>query len=245
MYFLVITKSDPNRSCDAQTPRSQQECGGGIGEQRGPVGSKSRGRAKWLICGMLPLLAVLTAVPDAGAIPYYARKYGTNCTQCHVLPPLLNEFGQRFIANGYRLPELERKTSEFPQATPISAWNTYRVEANQTGDWAKGYPNRVELITSDSVTPWLSYFVEWRTLSYQTTSGGRLRNRSGRFEDMFVTFSAPKNVSVSVGQFRMINQWDVSRRLTLSTPRTFGAGVSGEASAGSSRLTSLFRGISG
>ncbi len=239
IYDLGYTKYDPSTSCAAQASRSHQGCADESGEQQRLADPESSGRAKWLIPSMLSLLAVLTAVPHASAIPYYARKYGTNCTRCHVLPPMLNEFGQRFIANGYRLPELVRKTSEFPQATPISAWNTYRVEANQTGDWAKGYPNRVELISSDSVTPWLSYFVEWRTLSYQTTSGGRLRNRSGRFEDMFVTFSAPKNVSVSVGQFRMINQWDVSRRLTLSTPRTFGAGVSGEASAGSSRLTSL------
>ena len=189
---------------------------------------------------ILVLLALaLWAESQAGAIPYYARKYGVNCTQCHVLPPMLNEFGQRFFANGYRLPELDRKTLEFPEAIPIAAWNTYRVEANQENDWAKGYPNRVELISSDSVTPWLSYFVEWRTLSYQTTSAGPLRNRSGRFEDLFVTFTGPKRVSVSVGQFRMINQWDVSRRLTLSTPRTFGAGVSGEASGASSRLTSL------
>lgn len=189
---------------------------------------------------ILVLLALaLWAESQAGAIPYYARKYGVNCTQCHVLPPMLNEFGQRFLANGYRLPELQRQTSEFPEAIPIAAWNTYRFEANQENDWAKGYPNRVELISSDSVTPWLSYFVEWRTLSYQTNSSGRLKNRSGRFEDLFVTFTAPKRLSVTVGQFRMINQWDVSRRLTLSTPRTFGAGVAGEPSVSSSRLTSL------
>lgn len=156
---------------------------------------------------------------------------------------MLNEFGQRFVANGYRLPELKRHTSELPEAIPIAAWITYRFEANQENDRAKGFPNRVELISSDSVTPWLSYFVEWRTLSYQTTSSGPLRNRSGRFEDLFVTFTGPKGLSLSVGQFRMINQWDVSRRLTLSTPRTFGAGVAGEPSASSSRLSSL-RGFS-
>ena len=192
----------------------------------------------------LTFLALSSAmIPTAQAVPYFARKYNVRCTQCHVLPPMLNEFGQRFVANGYRLPELDRQTTKFPEALPIAAWNTYRVDASQEADWAKGYPNRIELISADEVTPWLSYFVEWRTLSYQTNSAGRLRNRSGRFEDLFVLFAAPKRVSLTVGQFRMINQWDVSRRLTLSTPRAFGAGIDGEPSLTSSRLTSL-RGFS-
>jgi hypothetical protein len=34
-----------------------------------------------------------------------------------------------------------------------------------------------------------------------------------------------------VGQFRMLNQWDVSRRLTLSEPLAFSAGVGGRSSS--------------
>jgi len=162
-------------------------------------------------------------VPEAGAIPYFARKYDVRCSQCHSLPPVLNEFGQRFVVSGYKLPELP------PVATtiPVAVWFSHRAELDTTGDRAKAFPNRVELISSDSLLPWLSYFAEWRTVSYQTTSAHRLLGRHGRFEDLFLLFSFPRNLSLTVGQFRMLNQVDVSRRLSLSEPLAFSAGVPG------------------
>lgn len=181
------------------------------------------------------MILVVLSESAAYGVPYFARKYNTNCTKCHALPPMLNEFGQRFVANGYRLPEL-KKTEGF--TIPLALWNSYRIDADHERDWAKGYPNRVELIASDSINSWLGYFVEWRTLSYGTGSNGRLGGRHGRFEDLFLQFTLPKKVFITAGQFRMINQWDVSRRLTLAEPIAFSAGVPGERSS-RSRLTSL------
>src|SRR5688572_24485046 len=168
------------------------------------------------------------------AVPYFARKYDIQCSRCHLLPPMLNKFGQRFAANGYKLPELDRATDTIP----LAVWLSYRVEADETNDRAKGYPNRVEIISSDALTSWLSYFVEWRTLSYQTTGSQRLLGRHGRFEDAFVQLWLPKRVAITIGQFRMLNQWDVSRRLTLSEPLAFSAGVAGAFSS-NARLRSL------
>lgn len=111
---------------------------------------------------------------------------------------MLNEFGQRFVANGYRLPEL-KKTEGF--TIPAAIWNSYRIDADHERDWAKVYPNRVELIASDSINSWLGYFVEWRTLSYGTGSNGRLGGRHGRFEDLFLQFILPKKVFITAGQF--------------------------------------------
>ena len=57
------------------------------------------------LCG-----AILTSllVPDeAQAIPAFARKYNTNCMDCHTAPPVLNAYGQRFLENGYQLPGTE------------------------------------------------------------------------------------------------------------------------------------------
>ena len=177
-----------------------------------------------LFCGSVP----------GEAVPYFARKYDVRCSQCHLLPPMLNEFGQRFVANGYKLRELERKADTIP----LAVWSSYRIEIDQTNELAKGYPNRVELISSDALTSWLSYFVEWRTLSYQTTGSQRLLGRHGRFEDAFLQFWLPKRVAVTVGQFRMLNQWDVSRRLSLSEPIGYSAGVGGAFSS-NARLRSL------
>ena len=170
----------------------------------------------------------------AAAVPYFARKYDVTCTRCHLLPPTLNEFGLRFAANGYKLPELVRSRTTLP----IAVWLTQRFEVNESNGRAKGFPNRVELISADAVTPWLSYFVEWRPLSYQTTGNQRLLGRHGRFEDVFLQFWLPKRTVVTVGQFRMLNQWDVSRRLHLSEPQAFSAGVGGRSSR-NARLASL------
>lgn len=180
------------------------------------------------------LLLFALTVPQVFAVPYFARKYNVRCAQCHLLPPVLNEFGQRFVANGYKLGELKIES----RAVPIAAWITHRAEIDETNDRAKAYPNRVELISSDALTPWLSYFVEWRTLSYQTTASQRLLGRHGRFEDVFVQFWLPKRVALTVGQFRMLNQVDVSRRLTLSEPLAYSASVPGLPS-NDARLSSL------
>lgn len=190
------------------------------------------------LSGIAPALAFLTIVlmlaQVAQAVPYFARKYDVRCSHCHLLPPVLNEFGQRFVANGYKLPELAKKA----QTIPLAMWVSHRVEVDEENERAKGYFNRVEAISSDALTPWLSYFVEWRTLSYQTTSSQRLLGRHGRFEDLFVQFWLPQRVAITVGQFRMVNQVDVSRRLSLSEPLAFSAGVGGKSSR-NARLGSL------
>ena len=58
-----------------------------------------------ILCGTL--LTFLLAPEEAQAIPAFARKYNTNCMDCHTAPPMLNAFGQRFLENGYQLPGTE------------------------------------------------------------------------------------------------------------------------------------------
>ncbi len=53
--------------------------------------------------------------PDAKAIPVFARKYNTTCFTCHTTPPLLNDFGLRFQANGYELPGTLEKFAQADQ----------------------------------------------------------------------------------------------------------------------------------
>lgn len=181
----------------------------------------------------LLLLLALTA-SQMVAVPYFARKYDVACARCHLLPPVLNEFGQRFVANGYRLEELKSAG----RTVPVALWITQRAEIDETNDRAKAFPNRVEFISSDRLTRWLAYFVEWRTLSYQTTGSQRLLGRNGRFEDAFFQFWLPKRVALTVGQFRMVNQVDISRRLTLSEPLGYSASVGG-LPTNNTRLNSL------
>lgn len=47
----------------------------------------------------------LAAAAPASALPVFARRYGMSCTTCHSGgPTVLNEFGEAFRDNGYRIP---------------------------------------------------------------------------------------------------------------------------------------------
>lgn len=182
--------------------------------------------------GALLVVAVTTAAPPAAdAAPHFARRYEVSCSRCHVLPPKLNEFGERFLAAGYDSPELTAKTT-----WPFALWTTGRAESRRLDDGEGGerdeispYVNRVELIAGGRlIKPWLSYFLEWRLVSQETRGDGTLRNRSGRLEDAFLLFAPGEHLELTVGQFRQVNQVDVSRRLSLSEPVVLSASLAGE-----------------
>ncbi|MGQ0714779.1 MAG: hypothetical protein ACT4PJ_13770 [Gemmatimonadaceae bacterium] len=185
----------------------------------------------------LSLILGLAPPAAAGEIPYFARRYGVACSQCHVAPPKLNAFGEEFIARGYEMPGLT------PRATwPFAIWASGRSESLPlppgAADDVRAYLNRVELISGGKVVaPWLSYFVEWRPVSQEARSDGTLRDRAGRFEDLFVTATAGR-AELTIGQFRQIAQVDVSRRLGLSEPLVLSASLPG-AAGGTSREVSL------
>ena len=130
------------------------------------------------------------------------------------------------------------KAAPSHKTVPLSVWATQRLKSSDSGDFTKSFPNRIEVISGGEITDRISYFVEWRALSYQTASGGRLKDRSGRFEDLFLIFQLTDRFSVTAGQFRMLSQWDASRKLSLSTPVAFSASVGGEPAL-SSRISSL------
>lgn len=181
---------------------------------------------------------LLAALPDAAVgIPYFARKYGVACSHCHVAPPKLNATGEAFLARGYALEGLEAR-----RTWPLALWLSGRSEALPGVGPVRNYLNRVEAISGGRiVAPWLSYFVEWRAVSLETRGDGSLRDRSGRFEDLFLVASAATG-EATVGQFRLISQVDVSRRLGLSEPLLLSSSLAGSPGA-SARQTAL-RGFS-
>lgn len=181
------------------------------------------------------------SLTEAGerAIPYFARKYGVACSTCHVTPPKLNEVGEEFLARGYRLPGGRPES----RTVPAALWVSTR------GDWLPGsaenipYVNRVELISGGRLFgESRSYFVEWRAVSLEAQADGSLRDRSGRFEDLFAQQELSRDALLVLGQFRMLTQVDVSRRLWLSEPAALSTSLAGDP-ASTPRLTSL-RGFS-
>ena len=180
---------------------------------------------------------LFTAPPASEAIPYFARRYGVTCNACHALPPKLNAFGENFRRNGYSAPTLRAR-----RTVPMALWVSGRYDAlpdapNQF-DATRSYVNRIEAVSGGRlVAPWLSYFVEWRPLSLETRGDGSLRDRSGRFEDLFLT-ATTGGFGLTAGQFRQVDQVDVSLRLGLSEPLALAASLPGEADA-DPRITSL------
>ncbi|MGQ0765729.1 MAG: hypothetical protein ACT4OZ_08695 [Gemmatimonadota bacterium] len=180
------------------------------------------------------------AMPRAATpTPHFARQFGVSCSRCHVSPPKLNAYGEEFVANGYEMPELRSR-----RTVPLAVWVSARSERlpgvrGPAAEASQAYINRVELISGGKVVaPWMSYFVEWRAISRESRSDGTLRDRSGRFEDLFVTASRSQ-VELTIGQFRQIGQVDVSRRPGLSEPLALSASLPSTRSEGTSRQRAL------
>lgn len=189
-----------------------------------------------LACLTLALAVALSET--AYAIPQYARTHGLRCNACHVVPPKLNAFGLAYWQRGYRLPE---SMSDRPkrETFPFAAWITARQEDRLDREFGEGYVPRVELISGGAIgDTTLSYFVEWRMISLESRGDGTLLDRSGRFEDAFVNWQPTDATQFTFGQFRPLNQYDVSRRLSVSEPIVFSTSLPGEPTA-DSRVTAL------
>ena len=92
-----------------------------------------------ILCGTL--LTFLLAPEEAQAIPAFARKYNTNCMDCHTAPPMLNAFGQRFLENGYQLPGTEdggstgKKKLGDLNLDDVSQYVGFRLVGNAVRSW--------------------------------------------------------------------------------------------------------------
>lgn len=190
-------------------------------------------------CLAVAYVVLMPAPGSAEDIPYFARKYGLECRHCHVSPPKLNEFGEAFVRNNYRLPQLEEREG---RTVPLAVWVSSRADLPARAEGmdrrVRAYINRLEVISGgQAVVPWLSYFVEWRPVSFELRADGTLRDRSGRFEDLFLTARRDR-LEVSVGQFRQVDQVDISRRLGVAEPGFFSRSLPG-GGAGTPREVAL------
>ncbi len=192
----------------------------------------------WRFASSLAFCAVLgiTTPSLLEATPQFARTYRVDCSYCHSAPPRLNERGIRFLAAGYRVDGEERAPT-----IPLAVWNTVDLEWRHSADLEKGFPSRIELISAGPIGGTRAvYFAEWRALSQSIGANGRLLDRSGRFEDLFVRVPVTSggSLSITAGQFRALAQVDVSQRLSLSEPLVFSSSLPGLRAA-DARLTGL------
>ena len=57
-----------------------------------------------LVAAAVGIIMYFVAMPQARAVPSFARKYQTSCQTCHTVFPVLNPFGEAFRRDGYRFP---------------------------------------------------------------------------------------------------------------------------------------------
>jgi hypothetical protein len=147
------------------------------------------------------MLVSLLAPEEAQAIPAFARKYNTNCMDCHTAPPALNPFGQRFLENGYQLPGTEdggitgkKKLGEL-NLDDVSNYLGFRLVGNTTSSWTFKqqnppgtdqnkteftFPKEFALFAGGTVTKNVGFFVE---LAHDNSGGG------AELERGFATFN--------------------------------------------------------
>ena len=156
----------------------------------------------------------------AYATPQFARQTSNNCIICHVSVPKLNLTGENFRALGYIMPDKYDKGVK--KTIPLSVWITTRYEDKKEDNVDDLFIPKVEIISGGKIGDLpLSYFIESRIVSESLNSDKSLRSRSGRFEDAFVQWGIDDQWSFKVGQFRALNQVDVSLRLSPSEPTLF------------------------
>ncbi len=131
----------------------------------------------------------------ASALPVFAHRYGLSCQTCHTIIPQLTPFGERFLANGFRLPGAR---GAFPIAIKT---NLAYSSAPDPSGLPKAIVDEVEVLSGGTLGNNTSYWMEQYVLD-----GGR----SGQPRDMWVeitgkhaAFSATSLFRAKVGQFTL------------------------------------------
>ena len=76
---------------------------------------------KKITLSLAGLLAAVALVPDASALPVFARQTGMACRACHFQHfPLLNSFGRAFKASGYTMMGAQSKVEDEHLSIPVN-----------------------------------------------------------------------------------------------------------------------------
>ena len=105
---------------------------------------------RWVVSS---LVLVALAEP-VSALPIFARRYGTSCLTCHVMPPKLNAFGIAFRNNGFRIPLNEEELVKQPDtALGAPAWEKLWPKAVWPGSIPGMPPVALRVMTDVNIRP--------------------------------------------------------------------------------------------
>ncbi|MBM3476936.1 MAG: hypothetical protein FJX75_27005 [Armatimonadetes bacterium] len=159
---------------------------------------------------------VLASARPALAIPVFARQYDFRCVSCHDPFPRLNDFGERFRVDGYRLPwPEENEKTAFEGQVPVSV--RANVGLRGPSDWEPGTQlglQRVDILSAGWLGRNVSYFAAWTpgigddawywnepdkfevaNVLFTDVDSTGLDVRFGRFEPAYITASGRRSLS--------------------------------------------------
>ncbi|MFQ5668953.1 MAG: hypothetical protein ACE5HD_00360 [Acidobacteriota bacterium] len=135
--------------------------------------------------GLGAILAGFGFLPDAQAMPNFARQYEVACSVCHTIVPRLNKTGYDFRRAGFRMPdeignirdfETERGTAAFKVANYFSA----RLQANLS--WLnRDHTNSIGAYDPNGGTTNLNN-IEFKEFTLYPLTGGFLGNWAAESE---------------------------------------------------------------
>lgn len=155
-------------------------------------------------------------------IPAFARKYGTSCQTCHVMPPRLNAYGEAFRLNGYQLPQGDADlVRDEPLAMGAPGWRdlfpnaiwpgtipgmppiAMRVIADyETRSHANSnfeFPHEIELLMGGTFGQGIGAYLE---TEWQPGSGALIQQVFVKYQDVLGFARLPRrSLNVWVGKF--------------------------------------------
>lgn len=180
---------------------------------------------RWLTLSLLAATLMGLLPGPSWAVPPFARKYGFDCTMCHVQYPKLNDFGQSYRDNGYRIMGKETLDKTVLETAPPIAMRTSVGYNHDTFDNPGGPENDIRAFQVNGVDSlagglfsdrigflavYLPEIAGSRHVAAQT-SALEMANvvysaldaplpftlRFGRFEPAYVAFSAKRTFTVA------------------------------------------------
>lgn len=125
----------------------------------------------------LLILFVLMIPAKSEAIPTFARSYNISCVACHAAFPRLNEFGEQFVSDNFRLPNWKDSAVEtgdemlaLPDSVPLALRTQAFVQAREaktidvtngdtiTADTDFQSPYLIKLLSSAPLSDHISYY---------------------------------------------------------------------------------------
>jgi len=165
----------------------------------------------------LLILFVLIIPAKSEAMPVFSRKYNISCVTCHAAFPRLNEFGEQFVSDNFRLPNWKDSTVEtgdemlaLPDSVPLALRTQAFVQAREAetidvenGDTISAdsdfqSPYLIKLLSSAPLSDHISYY--FYAIFAEKGDNGSVIVEDAWFshDDVFGT-----DISLMLGQFQV------------------------------------------